>query len=167
MTRFARSVTLVHRREEFRASRIMLERAKANDKITFLTNKAVEAVEGADTVTGLRLRDTVTGEESTLAVSGVFVAIGHDPRSELVRDVVETDPDGYVLVKAAPPAPPSRACSPPGTWWIAPTAKPSPPPAADARPPSTPNAGSPTTRKRTWTHPSHRLSADSRCVTEV
>ncbi|OBH63028.1 thioredoxin-disulfide reductase, partial [Mycobacterium intracellulare] len=91
LTRFARSVTLVHRREEFRASRIMLERARANDKITFLTDKAVEAVEGAETVTGLRLRDTVSGAESTLAVSGVFVAIGHDPRSELVREVLETD----------------------------------------------------------------------------
>jgi thioredoxin reductase (NADPH) len=92
-------VTLVHRREEFRASRIMLERAKANDKITILTNKAVEAVEGDQTVTGVRLRDTVTGKVSTLAVSGVFVAIGHDPRSELVREVLETDPDGYVLVQ--------------------------------------------------------------------
>ncbi|OBJ10375.1 thioredoxin-disulfide reductase, partial [Mycobacterium colombiense] len=99
LTRFARSVTLVHRREEFRASRIMLDRAKANDKITILTNKAVEAVEGEQTVTGLRLRDTGTGEVSTLAVTGVFVAIGHDPRSELVRDVLETDPDGYVLVR--------------------------------------------------------------------
>ncbi|WP_101930936.1 thioredoxin-disulfide reductase, partial [Mycobacterium intracellulare] len=99
LTRFARSVTLVHRREEFRASRIMLERAKANDKITFLTNKAVEAVEGAQTVTGLRLRDTVSGASSTLAVSGVFVAIGHDPRSELVREVLDTDADGYVLVR--------------------------------------------------------------------
>ena len=98
LTRFARSVTVVHRREEFRASRIMLERAKANDKITFLTNKVVEAVEGTDTVTGLRLRDTVSGEQSTLAVTGVFVAIGHDPRSELVREVLETDPEGYVLV---------------------------------------------------------------------
>src|ERR1700753_2156695 len=99
LTRFARSVTLVHRREEFRASRIMLERARANDKITILTNKAVEAVEGEQTVTGLRLRDTVSGEQSTLAVTGVFVAIGHDPRSELVRDVLETDPEGYVLVR--------------------------------------------------------------------
>lgn len=99
LTRFARSVTVVHRREEFRASRIMLERARANEKIAFLTNKAVEAVEGSETVTGLRLRDTLTGAESTLAVSGVFVAIGHDPRSELVRDVVDTDPDGYVLVQ--------------------------------------------------------------------
>ena len=99
LTRFARSVTLVHRREEFRASRIMLERAKANEKITFVTNKAVEAVEGTDTVTGLRLRDTVTGEVSTVAVSGVFVAIGHDPRSALVREVLDTDPEGYVLVQ--------------------------------------------------------------------
>jgi thioredoxin reductase (NADPH) len=99
LTRFARSVTLVHRREEFRASRIMLERARANEKITFLTNKAVEAVEGEQTVTGLRLRDTLSGEETTLAVTGVFVAIGHDPRSELVRDVLDVDPEGYVLVQ--------------------------------------------------------------------
>jgi thioredoxin reductase (NADPH) len=99
LTRFARSVTLVHRREEFRASRIMLERARANDKITIATNKAVLAVEGDQTVTGLRMRDTVTGEESTLPVTGVFVAIGHDPRSELVRDVLDTDPEGYVLVQ--------------------------------------------------------------------
>jgi thioredoxin reductase (NADPH) len=90
LTRFARSVTLVHRREEFRASRIMLERAKANDKITILTNKAVEAVEGEQTVTGVRLRDTITGKVSTLAVTGVFVAIGHDPRSELVRPWTST-----------------------------------------------------------------------------
>ncbi|UXA07253.1 thioredoxin-disulfide reductase [Mycobacterium sp. SMC-2] len=99
LTRFARSVTLVHRREEFRASRIMLDRARANDKITILTNKAVLGVEGDQTVTGLRLRDTVSGEESTLPVTGVFVAIGHDPRSELVRDVLDTDPEGYVLVQ--------------------------------------------------------------------
>ncbi|WAJ45209.1 thioredoxin-disulfide reductase [Mycobacterium sp. Aquia_216] len=99
LTRFARSVTLVHRREEFRASRIMLDRARNNDKIEFVTNAAVVAVDGDGTVTGLRLRDTVTGEESTLAVTGVFVAIGHDPRSALVRDVVDVDAEGYVLVK--------------------------------------------------------------------
>ncbi|WP_197694189.1 NAD(P)/FAD-dependent oxidoreductase, partial [Mycobacterium sp. 852002-40037_SCH5390672] len=99
LTRFARSVTLVHRRAEFRASRIMLDRAQANEKITFVTDKAVEAVEGEATVTGLRLRDTRSGEVSTLAVSGVFVAIGHDPRSDLVRDVLDTDPEGYVLVQ--------------------------------------------------------------------
>jgi thioredoxin reductase (NADPH) len=99
LTKFARSVTLVHRREDFRASKIMLDRARANDKITFRTNSAVVAVEGANTVTGLRLRDTVTGEESILPVTGVFVAIGHDPRSELVRGQVDLDDAGYVLVR--------------------------------------------------------------------
>ncbi|MCV7078441.1 thioredoxin-disulfide reductase [Mycobacterium szulgai] len=99
LTRFARSVTLVHRREEFRASKIMLNRAEANEKITILTNKAVVAVDGDTTVTGLQLRDTLTGEETTLPVTGVFVAIGHEPRSELVRDVIDVDPDGYVLVQ--------------------------------------------------------------------
>jgi thioredoxin reductase (NADPH) len=99
LTRFARSVTVIHRRDEFRASRIMLERAKANDKITFVTNTQVTAVEGDTRVTGVRLFNNVTGEESTLAVTGVFVAIGHDPRSELVRGQVDLDPEGYVLVR--------------------------------------------------------------------
>jgi thioredoxin reductase (NADPH) len=99
LTKFARSVTLVHRRDEFRASKIMLDRARSNDKIKFVTNSAVEAVEGDTTVTGLRLRDTITGKKSTLPVTGVFVAIGHDPRSQLVRDAVELDSDGYVLVQ--------------------------------------------------------------------
>jgi thioredoxin reductase (NADPH) len=99
LTRFGSSVTVVHRRDEFRASKIMLNRARNNDKIRFITNAVPVAVEGDTTVTGLRLRDTITGEESTLAVTGVFVAIGHEPRSALVRDVVDVDPDGYVLVK--------------------------------------------------------------------
>ena len=99
LTKFARSVTLVHRRDEFRASKIMLTRARTNDKIRFLTNKAVVAVEGEDSVTALKLRDTLTGAQSSLAVTGVFVAIGHDPRSELVRNNLEVDPDGYVLVR--------------------------------------------------------------------
>lgn len=99
LTRFARSVTLVHRRDEFRASKIMLERARENEKIRFLTNTAVDAVEGDSTVTGLRVHNTVTGEASTLAVTGVFVAIGHDPRSQLVRGAVDLDPEGYVLVR--------------------------------------------------------------------
>jgi thioredoxin reductase (NADPH) len=99
LTKFARSVTVVHRRDEFRASRIMLGRARSNDKIRFVTNSVVLAVDGDTTVTGLRLRDTATGKESTLAVTGVFVAIGHDPRSALVRDAVDLDPDGYVLVE--------------------------------------------------------------------
>ncbi|MDT5245059.1 MAG: thioredoxin reductase [Mycobacterium sp.] len=99
LTRFARSVILIHRREEFRASRIMLERARANEKIKFLTNTQVTAIEGDPKVSGVRLRNAVTGEESTLAVTGVFVAIGHDPRSELVRGQVDLDPEGYVLVE--------------------------------------------------------------------
>jgi len=99
LTRFARSVTLVHRREEFRASKIMLDRARNNDKIRFITNHAVVAVEGDTTVTGLRVRDTATGAETTLDVTGVFVAIGHEPRSALVRDAIEVDAEGYVLVQ--------------------------------------------------------------------
>jgi thioredoxin reductase (NADPH) len=99
LTRFARSVTLIHRRDEFRASRIMLERAKANEKITFLLNTEVVEVEGDNRVTGVRVRNSATGEESTLSVTGVFVAIGHDPRSELVRGQVDVDADGYVVVR--------------------------------------------------------------------
>src|SRR6478752_3368228 len=99
LTRFARSVTLIHRRDEFRASKIMLERARDNDKITFMTNTRVVEVEGDNRVTGVRLRNSETGEESTLAVTGVFVAIGHDPRSELVSGQVDLDSDGYVLVR--------------------------------------------------------------------
>ncbi|ANE78407.1 thioredoxin-disulfide reductase [Mycobacterium adipatum] len=99
LTKFARSVTLIHRREEFRASKIMLDRAKANEKITFLTNSAITEIEGDPKVTGIRVQDTVTGEESKLAVSGVFVAIGHVPRSDLVRGQVDVDADGYVQVQ--------------------------------------------------------------------
>jgi thioredoxin reductase (NADPH) len=101
LTRFARSVTLVHRRDEFRASKIMLNRARANDKIKFITNQTVVAVDGATTVTGLQLRDNATGEETVLPVTGVFVAIGHDPRSDLVRGVIDVDAEGYVLVKGS------------------------------------------------------------------
>ncbi|KAA0024969.1 thioredoxin-disulfide reductase [Antrihabitans cavernicola] len=101
LTKFARSVTIVHRREEFRASRIMLERAKANEKIRFVTNSAVTGVIGENSVTGVTLRDTVTGEESTLDVTGMFVAIGHDPRSELVKGQVDIDDAGYVQVKGS------------------------------------------------------------------
>jgi thioredoxin reductase (NADPH) len=99
LTRFARSVTLVHRREEFRASKIMLNRARSNDKITFLTNTRVTAVEGDTAVTGLQVVDTVTGATDRLGVTGMFVAIGHHPRTELVSGVVDLDPDGYLLVR--------------------------------------------------------------------
>jgi thioredoxin reductase (NADPH) len=100
LTKFARSVTVIHRREEFRASRIMLERAKANEKIKFVTNSQVVAVLGDTSVTGLTLRDTVTGEESQLDVTGMFVAVGHDPRSDLVKGQIELDGEGYVRVQS-------------------------------------------------------------------
>jgi thioredoxin reductase (NADPH) len=99
LTRFGRSVTLVHRRDTLRASKILQERAFANDKLTFAWNSTVEDVLGDAKVSGLVLRDTVTGETRELPVTGLFVAIGHDPRSELVRDQVELDDDGYVLVQ--------------------------------------------------------------------
>jgi thioredoxin reductase (NADPH) len=99
LTRFARSVTVVHRREEFRASKIMLTRARNNDKIRFLTNTVVDKVLGDTSVTGLQVHNTVTGEATTVGVTGIFVAIGHDPRSDLVRDQLDVDDDGYVLVR--------------------------------------------------------------------
>ena len=99
LTKFGSSVTIVHRREEFRASKIMLERARANEKISFVLNTAVdEVLAGSNgSVEKLRLRNTVTGETSELETAAMFVAIGHDPRSELVRDQLEVDADGYVL----------------------------------------------------------------------
>jgi thioredoxin reductase (NADPH) len=98
LTRFARSVTVVHRRETLRASKIMQDRAVGNPKIKFVWDSEVAEVLGEDRVTGLRLRNVKTGEESTLPVGGMFVAIGHDPRSELFAGQLETDPDGYLLV---------------------------------------------------------------------
>jgi len=98
LTRFAESVTIVHRRDELRASKIMQKRAFDDPKISFVWNAEVADVLGDQKVTGLRLRDTVTGAESELDVSGVFVAIGHDPRVELFRDQVELDAAGYVSV---------------------------------------------------------------------
>jgi thioredoxin reductase (NADPH) len=96
LTKFARSVTIIHRREEFRASKIMLERARANEKIRWALNKQVTEVLGDGKVQGVQVRDTVTGEESTLDVTGFFVAIGHDPRSALVKGQVDLDDEGYV-----------------------------------------------------------------------
>jgi thioredoxin reductase (NADPH) len=100
LTRFARSVTVVHRRDTLRASKIMQERAFANDKIRFLWDSEVVDVLGEDKVAGLRVRNTRTGEESTLDVTGLFVAIGHDPRSELFQGQVRRDDEGYILVDA-------------------------------------------------------------------
>ena len=99
LTKFGSSVTIVHRREEFRASKIMLERARENEKISFILNTTVDEVVAGPTgsVEKLCLRDTVTGATSEIETAAMFVAIGHDPRSELVRDQLEVDEDGYVL----------------------------------------------------------------------
>ena len=98
LTRFAKKVYVIHRRDELRASKVMQERAFANDRIEFIWNAEVVEVLGDQQNSGVRLRDTRTGHERELAVSGLFVAIGHDPRSELVRGQVRTDNEGYVLV---------------------------------------------------------------------
>ena len=98
LTRFADSVTLVHRRDSLRASKIMAQRAFANPKISYAWNSEVTEVVGEDKLSAVVLRDTVTGETRSLEVTGLFVAIGHDPRSELVRGQVDLDDEGYVQV---------------------------------------------------------------------
>lgn len=143
LTKFARSVTLIHRREEFRASKIMLDRAQANEKITFLTNTAITEIEGDPKVTGIRLQDTVTGEESKLAVTGVFVAIGHIPARTSSADRSRSTRTDTCRSRAGPPRPRWKACSPQVIWWTTPTGRPSPPPGRAVRRPSTPSVGSP------------------------
>ncbi len=99
LSKFARSVTIIHRRGALRASKIMADRAFANDKVRFEWNSEVSAIHGDQKVSGVTLRDTRTGEERELPVTGLFVAIGHDPRNELVRgiDLIDLDPEGYVV----------------------------------------------------------------------
>ncbi|MGO0577946.1 thioredoxin-disulfide reductase [Ornithinimicrobium panacihumi] len=111
LTRFASKVTVVHRRDEFRASKIMAERVLADPKIEVAWNSEVAGILGEHRVEGLRLRDTITGAERMLPVTGVFVAIGHDPRSELLTGQVDLDDDGYVQVVH-----PSTATNLPGVF---------------------------------------------------
>ncbi len=99
LTRFANSVTLVHRRDALRASKIMQDRAMANPKIKFLWDSEVVEMVGDQKLTGLRVKNVKTGEEQTVPVTGVFVAIGHSPRSELFSGQLATDPEGYLLVE--------------------------------------------------------------------
>jgi thioredoxin reductase (NADPH) len=99
LTRFAAQVTIVHRRDEFRASQIMLDRARANDKIDWITNAVVDEVLGDDRVTGVRLRDVNTGETWELEADGLFAAIGHDPNTGLFLDQLEHDEAGYLITK--------------------------------------------------------------------
>jgi thioredoxin reductase (NADPH) len=99
LTRFAAKVTIVHRRDEFRASQIMLERARANEKIEWVTNALVDEVLGDDRVTGVRLRDVTTDETWELDADGVFAAIGHDPNTALFLDQIDHDEAGYLITK--------------------------------------------------------------------
>ncbi len=98
LTRFASKVIMIHRRDSLRASKIMAARAMANPKIEFLWNTEVIDVLGSQKVTGLKLRNTVDGSESSKELTGLFVAIGHTPRSELIREEVALDGEGYVIV---------------------------------------------------------------------
>jgi len=100
LTRFASKVYLIHRRSELRASRIMQQRAMNDKKIEFVWNSEVAEILGEEKVTGLKLKDTVTGQEKNLAITGLFVAIGHEPRSELLNGQIDLDPNGYVLTKS-------------------------------------------------------------------
>ena len=97
LTKFARKVTLIHRRDELRASKIMQERAFKNDKIEFLWNHTVVDLIGDTKLAGARVKSTVTGEESTIDVTGLFVAIGHRPNTDLFRGVLEMDENGYLV----------------------------------------------------------------------
>jgi thioredoxin reductase (NADPH) len=99
LTKFASKVTIVHRRDEFRASAIMLERARKDPKITFLTNKVIEEIIGNTTVTGIKIKDVKTEELSTYPTQGVFLAIGHKPNTEFIKNTVNLDKKGYVIVR--------------------------------------------------------------------
>jgi thioredoxin reductase (NADPH) len=99
LTKFAKSVTVVHRRDTLRASKIMADRALAHDKIKFIWNSGVEDVIGEEKVTGLRLKNLLDGTETELAVTGVFVAIGNDPRTDLVKGKLDLTPEGTIAVE--------------------------------------------------------------------
>jgi thioredoxin reductase (NADPH) len=99
LTRFARSVTIIHRRDELRASKIMADRALRDPKIVFAWNSEVTAIHGDTRLGGVTLRDTATGQTRELAITGLFIAIGHDPRSDLIKGQVDLDQSGYAVVE--------------------------------------------------------------------
>ena len=99
LSRFASKVSVVHRRDKLRASKIMQDRAFKNEKISFIWNSVVESILGADVVTGVRLRNIVTGHVSELKCAGVFVAIGHSPNTRLFKGQIDMDERGYILTK--------------------------------------------------------------------
>ena len=143
LTKFATKVTIVHRREEFRASSIMLDRARANDKIEFVTNAVVEEVLGDIKMTGVRLRDTQTDETRELPADGLFVAIGHDPNTKLFLDQLDHDEAGYLSRAGHRPRRTSPASSPSATSRTTSTARRSRPRARAAWARSTPSGSSP------------------------
>jgi len=97
LTKFASQVTLIHRREQFRASRISVEKARSESKINFLLNTVIESIEGKDNVETLHLKNTLSGQKSTLPVSGVFVSIGQKPNTDLFKDLLSLDSNGYII----------------------------------------------------------------------
>jgi thioredoxin reductase (NADPH) len=111
LTRFGSKVSLIHRRDELRASKIMQERAFADPKLEMVWNSEIASINGSDRLEGVTLRDTITGETRDLDVTGLFIAIGHDPRSELLTGQVDLDDNGYVLVNH-----PSTATNLPGVF---------------------------------------------------
>ncbi|MEU9076741.1 thioredoxin-disulfide reductase [Kitasatospora sp. NPDC004745] len=111
LSRFAKSVTIIHRRDTLRASKAMQERAFADEKIRFEWDSAVEAIHGDPKLTGVTLRDTTTGETRELPVTGLFIAIGHDPRTELFKGQLDLDAEGYLKVEA-----PSTRTNVPGVF---------------------------------------------------
>jgi len=111
LTRFGSKVSLIHRRDSLRASKIMQERAFADPKLDVVWNSEIASINGEESLESLTLRDTVTGETRDLAATGLFIAIGHEPRSELLKGQVDLDDNGYVLVQQ-----PSTATNLPGVF---------------------------------------------------
>ena len=124
LTRFARSVTVVHRRDELRASAVMAKRAQQDPKISFAWNSRVVELHGEDSLTGVTLEDTVTGDRRQIEATGLFVAIGQVPRSELVADVLELDEAGYIKVEVPSQRTRIPGSSPAVTSPIPPTSRP-------------------------------------------
>src|SRR6476660_4858281 len=101
LTKFGKTVTIIHRREEFKASKIMLKRAQDNPKISFITDVTVTDILGQDSMEGIRIKDNKTGEERDIAAQGYFVAIGHSPSSKVFQEAgVEVDAKGYIIPKS-------------------------------------------------------------------
>ena len=149
LSKFASKVAVVHRRSEFRASKIMLERARAQENIELLTPYTVEEFVAGESgaLCRARLLNTETGEARELEVSGAFIAIGHEPQSELVRGQIDVDENGYVDAEGRSTRTNRPACSPPAISSTTPTARRSPPRVPAARPRSTPSGTCATPRR--------------------